>query len=250
MTPATPSGANVGMIASDAELEGRHDEAWAIRSQSNWNYTAIIVGPPGCGKTTLAATIVRRHLATTGGIVFAHDPVFQFSKHGCHSYSDVDAWRRAADDAARKGAAPSFPRGAAIGGEAEAITRLALELGAKVNSADDVRLPILVVYDEGSLLGSSGTTFVGAIDNELLATRRHRGVAPVFNLQQPSQLTERFWTMSTDAYVFRQTSDRARMLDQLLLLEKGDLGRAGATRLPAHHYIHVRVGEGIVDGAL
>lgn len=215
----------------------------------SFNQSHIIVGPPGCGKTTLAAQLVRRHLALPKGIVFAHDPVGQFRKHGCLPYSNAAAWRTAAAECARSKGELQLPRGASLGGSDEEITRLALELGEKCNTADRVELPMLVVYDEGSLRTSSGSTFIGATDNEALAIRRHRGVAFVFNLQDPAQLTERFFRMSTDVWMFRQTSSNAAKLENLLLLEKGDLVRAGITRLPQHHYIHVRLGEGIVAEA-
>jgi energy-coupling factor transporter ATP-binding protein EcfA2 len=210
------------------------------------NFQAIICGPPGCGKTTLAKTLVARHLTETRGIVLAFDPMNQFTSAGCEYYADANAWR--AKNAAAGAEGREVPRGASIGGNAEDVTRLAMELGKRNNRANDVRLPILIPYDEGSLLGSSGTTYVGELDNQLQATRRHIGVSPIYNLQQPSQLTERFWTMSTDVFLFRQTTDRARQLEQYVLLERGELARAGITRLPAHHYIHVRVGYGIVRG--
>jgi GTPase SAR1 family protein len=210
------------------------------------NYQAIICGPPGCGKTTLAKSLVRRHLDETRGIVLAFDPMHQLTRDGCEYYADAAAWRARQSEAGATGKPAS--RGASIGGDAADVTALAMELGKRMNTATDVRLPILVPYDEGSLLGSSGTTYVGDLDNKLQATRRHLGVSPVYNLQQPSQLTERFWTMSTDAFLFRQTSDRARQLEQYLLLERNELVRAGITRLPAHYFIHVRVGQGIVSG--
>lgn len=212
----------------------------------SFNESHIIVGPPGCGKTTLAAQLVRNHLKLPDGVVFVHDPVFQFAKHGCQAFKDANAWRDAARAAGKEG---KMPRGASLGGADEDITRLALELGEKCNRADRVTVPMMVVYDEGSLRTSSGSTFIGALDNEALAIRRHRGVAFVFNLQDPSQLTERFFRMATDVWMFRQTSSNAAKLDNLLLLEKGELARAGITRLPKHHYLHVRLGEGIVAEA-
>ena len=54
----------------------------------------------------------------------------------------------------------------------------------------------------------------------------------------------------TDAYLFRQTADRAKQLENLLFLEKGELSRAGITHLEKHSYIHVSIGDGIVDEAL
>jgi hypothetical protein len=214
-----------------------------------WNYCAYVVGPPEYGKTTIAAMIARRHLATMPtGILFVHDPVAQFAKHGCLYFDTAIAWRAAARDAATKQTV--MPRGASLGGSASEVTALALELGEKMNRADSVRVPILLVYDEASLMDASGGTYMGALDNTLLATRRHRGVGLVFNLQDPGQLTSRFFRMGTDFYLMAQTSRGAAKLDELLYLEKGTLAAAGVTQLEKHRYLHVRQREGVVGDAL
>lgn len=211
------------------------------------NFQGIICGPPGFGKTTLAASLVRKHLTETRGIVLAFDPFSQFAKHGCYSYKDANAYRVAAEQKRAEG--KEMPRGASLGGKASDVTALAIELGQKLNSAHDVRVPILVPYDEGSLIDSSGSTYIGDLDNQTQAARRHFGVALLYNVQQPSQLMERFWTMSTNVFLFRQTRDRAATLEKYLLLEPGDLLRAGVTRLEPFHFIEVRLGKGIVRGA-
>lgn len=215
----------------------------------SWNYSAVIVGLPGYGKTTLQRSIIQRHLTETAGIVLAHDPMRQFLDLGCRWYADAAAFRAAALAAAAK--KEPLPRGASIGGmDSDAITQLALEIGRKQNTAARVALPILVPFDEGSLREGSGSTYVSKLDNELLATRRHAGVGLVFNLQEPAQLMSRFYRMSTDVYLFRQTEDRAYELDKMLFLDKGTLARAGVTLLEKHRYLHVRVGEGVVGEPL
>lgn len=213
------------------------------------NFCGIVVGLPGHGKTTLQISLIRRHLAETDGIVLAHDPVMQFTAHGCAYYRDVAAYRAAAAEAASK--KQPMPRGASIGGlDSDGVVELAMQLGEKMNTAKRVAVPILVPFDEGSLREGSGSTHISKLDNELLALRRHRGVMPVFNLQEPAQLMSRFYRMATDVYLFRQTEDRAYQLDNLTSLEKGTLARAGVTRLEPHHYIHVKPGVGIVKEAL
>lgn len=214
----------------------------------SYNFSAMIVGLPGQGKTTLVTQLIGRHLETTRGIVLAHDPVQQFTRIGCRWYKDAHAWRLEAAAAAAK--QQPMPRGAAIGGNAEDVVRLALELGEKLNTADAVAVPILVPFDEASLRDGSGSTYASKEDTELLSLRRHRGVAPIFNLQEIKQLTARFYRMSTDVYLFRQTSDRALELDSLLFLERGTLEAAGVTQLEQHHYVHVQVGVGVVDAPL
>jgi hypothetical protein len=215
----------------------------------SWNFSAIVVGLPGYGKTTLQAQLIQRHFETTDGIVLAHDPVRQFAKLGCHVYPDAAAYRRAAAEAATK--KTPMPRGASIGGtDSDSIVMLAMEMGEKLNTADRVRVPILVPFDEGSIREGSGSTYVSKLDNQLLATRRHLGVGLILNVQECAQLMNRWYLMSTDVYLFRQTSDRANLLDGYLALEKGTLARAGVTRLEQHRYLHVRCGVGVVSEAL
>lgn len=215
-----------------------------------WNFCAYIIGPPEYGKTTLLRQLVERHFKSMPtGIVFVHDPVAQFAGDGCAYYKDANAWRAAAADVAKnKGA--TMPRGASVGGSAEDLTRLALSLGEKCgNTHEHVRVPILLAFDEASLRDGSGATWMGKDDNELLATRRHRGVGIVFNLQDASQLTERFFRMSTDVYVFVQTTENTWKLEKALMLERGRLAPHVAS-LEKHDYLHVRLVEGIVQEAL
>jgi hypothetical protein len=215
-----------------------------------WNFCAFIVGPPEYGKTTIARALVRRHMTEMPNpVVLVHDPVNQFAKDGCKFFKDANAWRAAAAEAAKK--KQPISRGASLGGSDEEIMRLALDVGQRAgNNQDNVRVQILVVRDEASLATGSGATHMGATDNELLATRRHRGVGIVFNLQDPSQLTSRFFRMGTDFYLLAQTTRAAAKLDELLFLEPGTLMRAGVTQLPKHKYLHVKQREGVVRDAL
>lgn len=210
-----------------------------------WNFCAFIVGPPEYGKTTVARALVRRHLREPSGVVFVHDPVAQFGKDGCHWYANASAWRAAAAKAV-KDKAP-MPRGAALGGSTEDIITLARELGERCgNRQDSVRVPILVVLDEGSTNDASGSTWAGREDVQSLAMRRHRGNGFVFNLQDPMMLTAQLWRLATDFYLFACTTKHARVLDERLYLEPGTLERAGICKLDKHRYLHCRQRAGVV----
>ena len=219
-------------------------------TNAQWNYSAVVVGMPGVGKTTLQGSLIRRHLTTTAGIVLAHDPMGQFTRDGCRFYKDASAYRAAAAAAGREG--KKLPRGASIGGlNSDAVTELACELGAKMNTAERVTCPILVPFDEGSLREGSGSTYVSDLDNRILSTRRHLGVGLVLNVQECKQLMARWYQMSTDLYLFKQTRDRARLLDGYAQFEQGSLESWGVTTLEEHRYLHVRPGKGLVaDSAL
>lgn len=207
-----------------------------------WNQSAIIAGPPEYGKTSIARALVRRHMKETNGLALVHDPVAQFGRDGCRFYPDTNAWRREA--AAAKG--KPMPRGASLGGSSSAIVELAIALGTRAgNTQENVRLPILVVIDEGSTNDSSGSTWISQEDQEALALRRHKGVGFVFNIQTPTMLMERFWLMTTDAYLFVQTSKHAKLLNERLLLEAGTLEGAGVCALGLHEYLHVKRPGGI-----
>lgn len=221
----------------------------------NWNLCAYLIGPPEYGKTSLMRTLVRRHLQTVPtGPVLIHDPVAQFRKDGAVFYKNVEAYRARLVEAAKKkggGGAEHVPRVASIGGSAEALTKFAMQLGERAgNSQDFVRVPVLLCFDEGSLRDGSGATWMGKDDNELLATRRHKGVGILMNIQDASQLTERFFRMSTDVYVMAQTSKNALRLDRAMMLEDGTLERAGVTKLDKHRYLHVKLRVGVVPEAL
>lgn len=214
----------------------------------SWNFTGIIVGLPQYGKTSIARALVRRHLRETNGIVLVHDPMAQFGRDGCHFYADVASWRRAAFDATKH--KRPMPRGASLGGTTDEIVELAQSLGARAgNTQEHVRLPILVVLDEGSMAGS-GSTWISSEDQQALATRRHRGVGFVFNIQTPTMLTEQFYLFATDLYLFAQMSDHALLLDKRMFLEKGTLQRAGVCALEQHRYLHVQKRVGVVGAAL
>lgn len=197
------------------------------------NLACIIVGGAGSGKTTLARQLVVGHLrAHPQAIALAHDPVGQYARR---PFASADELRAAILAAARD--KTTLPRLLSVGGSSEDMTRLAMELGRHANRADRVKRPILAVYDEASLLSGSGATHMGRSDQEALAIRRHLGVGSLYLLQRPQQLPEPFWMMATEARVFAGPSTTARKLEELFLLERGDLSSVMSLR----RFHHLRV---------
>lgn len=208
------------------------------------DYMGIACGPPKMGKSSLAAEVVRSMLES-GVVVLAHDPKKQY-RGLCAEYENADAWR----EAARKAAASKtpMPLGASIGGKAADVTALAMELGKRFNDVRRVRVKMCLVFDEGSVLGSSGSSWIGAEDNELLATRRHLGIGLLFLIQRPSMLTTAFWEMATDAYLFRVAGKRLDGLTETIHLPEGAL--APVANLPPFRYVRVSIGDGIAKERL
>ena len=209
------------------------------------NYCGIIVGGRGCGKTTLARKLIAQHIAETdNGIVLAHDPMRQFVRDGAAWYDNAAAWRSAM--AAAAAAKTPVPRVSSIGGDAQDITRLALEVGDKVhNTADACKVRIKLVFDEASL--HDERTHISDANNELVATCRHRGIEPLFLCQRAGQLVTAFWEMASVAYVFKL---RRKNIDKLADALDVDVEQVlPAAALDAHQYIVVNQGAGAEGGA-
>ena len=202
----------------------------------------IVIGPPKHGKTTIARGLVLEHLtAYATGFALVHDPNRQL--RSCRRYESVAQFRAACAAAVRD--KKPIPRGASFGGKASELSAFARELGQLHNSDTNVQVPILLVYDESSLMDTSGSTHISDVDLEINANRRHWGIAPVYNLQRPTALTEAFYTMATDVYVFSQPGARkTRTLEEYLGLGDGRLD--GLVGRPKFVHVHWKQGEGLV----
>jgi hypothetical protein len=205
----------------------------------------IVIGPPKHGKTTLVRGLVIEHLTKyPEGIALVQDTNGDQFADICKTYDSVDEYRAAVLSSATT--KTKLPRGSSFRGRcSSAIRDLAVEIGKAYNAADSVRVPIMLAYDEASMMESSGSTFVDADDMEMIAQRRHRGIAPIFNCQHSSILTDAFYGCATDVVLFGQPSaDRAAKLEVKLGLAKGALTRmVGA---PKFVYAHWKQGEGLV----
>lgn len=205
------------------------------------NYVAIICGPRGCGKTTLARRIVRSRLEA-GRWVFCHDHVQQY-RGLCVPMNSVNTWRTTMAAAAIDKL--PVPRGYSFACEATELIDLADELGAKHNSALSERFPMTLVFDEGSLLAQG--THVDQSFNRLMAVARHRGVELVFLVQRRAQLSIGFWEFGTDFYLFRQPTGRTDEIESPLSLPRGAL--TGLSQLQQYQYVHVKAGGEMVTGS-
>lgn len=203
----------------------------------------IVVGLPKHGKTTIARKEAHAHLQTfPSGLVLAHDKHEQLVPDLTRSYASADEWRKAY--AAAAAAKQPFARGASFRGDSTEVARLAIELGERHNSAKNVRVPIKLIFDESSLMETSGATWMDKLDFQVFANRRHWGLAPFLNVQRQASLTAAFFEQATDVYVFAQTEENARELERKLSLPKGAL--QAIVNAPKFRYLHWRQGEGLV----
>jgi hypothetical protein len=212
------------------------------------NEMLILVGPPQCGKTRLL-----RHLVATRWLarewVFVHDRNGEFTRGPLASsfrrYRTADEWRAAAAAAART--KTPLPRGASMDCGASEVTKLVVELGDRHNNVESVRFPMRLVFDEGSMLEASGATWAGKSDVELIARRRHLGIAPVFAVQEPMMLPPQFYVMCTDVYLWEGLTPRG--LDHVAARCAFERRRRELDVLAGergHGVVHCKPGEGPV----
>ena len=212
---------------------------------SELDQSVIIIGPPKHGKSSIAFQLVREHLATHAtGIALVHDTNGMFSRNGlCARYETTAAYRAAA--AAARKEKRALPRGASFSCGSDEIAKLAHELGRLHNRDIDVRVPIMLVYDEAALMDGSGSTHISPLDKVINSNRRHLGVAPVYNIQWPTMLTRAFYVTATDAYVFsmRSPKDTDTLEEYLGLADRRLLPLVGRGQ---YEHVHWKQGKGLV----
>jgi hypothetical protein len=228
---------DVALMAPDAK--GNPAPARSV----SFNEQLLVLGPPQCGKTTFVRSYVHQHLTThANGRAFVHDPNLQF-KGVCAIYEDVAAYRRAAA-AAVAGGKPMH-RGAGIGGEWHEVRDLAISIGRRANTADRVRVPIVLAADESSMMLDAGSTHTSQNERRLFSTRRHLGIAPVYNAQTAAALVDVYFAFATRVIMFRQPSTReTAKLEQRLSMPDGAL--TSLTTLENFRYAEWRPGQGLV----
>jgi hypothetical protein len=204
------------------------------------NEMLILVGPPQCGKTRLLKYLCAARWLRTEW-VFVHDRNSEFTRGplgaSFRRYRSAAEWKAAAADAART--KTPLPRGASMDCGATEVSELAIELGER-----HMRL----VFDEGSMLEASGSSWAGKRDVELIARRRHLGVAPVFAVQEPLMVPMQFYVMCTDVYLWQGLTPRN--LDHVAARCSFELRRRELDVLSGprgHGVIHCRPGEGPVN---
>jgi hypothetical protein len=189
------------------------------------NESTIVVGLPEHGKTTIARKEAKEHLLTyPTGLVLAHDPNGDIAPDLLATYDNTEQWRKAFHDWERKGGSEPFPRGASFSScEASEVGKLAIEIGERHNRAKNVKRPIKYEQDEGASSDTSEPSYQGPQDRTIWTRRRHLGIAPLINVQVPTDLHAKFWRNATKIYIFAQAEDASRYVEEKLSLPKGTL---------------------------
>lgn len=203
------------------------------------NYCGLIFAAPGFGKTSIAIEIADTFLAK-GVKVFAHDPNKMFRGRAAEyaSVAEYDARVIAAEKKEER-----IPACSSFNCPAAEVRDLVVRLGRKHNDMDRVKVPMLMIFDEGSLV-DSGSTYISKEDQALLANRRHLGVGVLFLLQRTAMLTKAFRDFATDLYVMNQPVEDLEPVEKSLRLPAGSLRDIAA--LSKHRYVHAQIEHGVV----
>jgi hypothetical protein len=199
----------------------------------------IVVGLPKHGKsTTLRKTTLEFLTKYPTGLVLAHDMNEELVPDLTVAYKNPAEWRAAQ-------AKGNTPRGASFTDCTTAeLAALVIELGERHNSAKNVRVPLFYPVDENSENDISGPTHQGQLDRRIWSRRRHLGVIPFLNTQIVTDVNIKFWRAATLIYIFAQSAQQARHLEETLSLPKGALDEL--VMAPKFHYLVWRQGEGLV----
>lgn len=198
----------------------------------------IVVGLPKHGKSTTLRRESLEFLNTyPTGLVLAHDLNEELAPDITSVYKDTKQWREAF-------AAGKATRGASFLCSSNEVGELVLELGNRLNSAKDVRVPMKYALDENSESDTSGPTYQGQQDRVIWSRRRHLGVAPFINTQIVTDVNSKFWRAATKVYIFAQAEEQARALEKMLSLPKHALD--SLVNAQKFRYLLWRQGEGLV----
>lgn len=201
-------------------------------STAKVDYMAVLVGPPGHGKSSLAAELAEKRLRE-GRWVLVQDMNREFGRF-CAPYANEAEFLELANRASKEDR--PCPAGAAFPLSADRVLALAVQLGTSWNlERGHVSEPICVVINETTSFEGSGSTFVGQDLARAVAQRRHLGLEMIYCMQHAAQLPESIFEFVTEVHMFRQTrSDRTDKLERTVGLERGSL--EGLLKLEPHRY--------------
>lgn len=210
--------------------------------KGQWNHAIIVLGVPGCGKSTYAlARLIQ--LCQTPAYGLAHDPGWRLPAKlpdgmpdpKLHRHETIEAGRAAI---ARDGSGV-HAFAVADGQEVLAFGR-ALSEASLAKGGGDRGTPVVVLLDEGVATESASPYRLGGPMREGLALRRHRHMAIIMTAQDPRLIHYAMVGLSTEIVMFRLRDDRA--LAELERMGVPSETTARLRGLPNYHYIVQKLG--------
>lgn len=197
------------------------------------NYLAVSMGYPGSGKSALLGEHVGMH-AAKGAYCFVMDPDQQFADI-MPCYASPDAYKLAQRDRARAGEPIEKVASIATGDEA-LLSQFIFDFADLHPGAY-----VFIGYDEAVLLSKSSSNYISPEMENLLARRRHKGIAAEILCQDIGQLHARWQRLATDLYCFQLVDpDRSKHVSKRFGIPLGlFLAHNNALR-ERYDYLHMR----------
>lgn len=200
------------------------------------NSVAVQMGFPGSGKSALLKQHIGDHLRA-GAFAFVQDPDKQFADM-LPVYDSPGAYTKAQRE--RQAAGQPVQLGASIATTDEAgLTQFVLRLAETQG-----KRYVFVGYDEAVLLSESSAHYVSDALKNLLARRRHLGVALEILSQDLGQLHALWQRLATDLYLFKTTDEtRLKVISSRFGISLDVLKTLMGTMRDSWDYLHIRHGK-------
>lgn len=212
------------------------------------NHSAILVGEPEVGKSSLARQIVKEHLEL-GALVLVMDCHRQFASM-IPWFPEISHFMQ--EQQKRQTAGAAVLRCAAIGSsDSEALTGFAMDLAKRYDTGDGVPLKgspafISIVYDESFLIEGFDAHYVPPLMKELYTQRRHIGIGVAITTlaQDMGMLAPLVQLTASELNLFRtESEERIRKAESRFGLAKGTLASAMVSVPKQHAYLKIVKGS-------